>query len=143
LPLRRAGKACTGSAKSPLHQIHDQSAFAFVLLTTRIDATYKRPSARPQDDGHLVSWPDCIWAGFVKDSQSHPNRCSTPRERCSILGICRALRAEVRQDGQNYLYVRGTQQLKQIRRAGQAKSSPEFFIGPYFNALKRFDRRDL
>jgi hypothetical protein len=57
---------------------------------------------------------------------------------------CRALRAEVRQDGQNYLYVRGTFQFSKSSEQvkGNFSTRPEPFRA-YFNALNRFERRDL
>jgi hypothetical protein len=65
-------------------------------------------------------------------------------ESCSILGVGHASRAEVRQDGQNYLYVRGTHKCSKSPR--QVKNKFTLLSKPaevYFSALKRFDRRDL
>src|SRR5664279_867753 len=69
-----------------------------------------------------------------------------PRKLLVSWDLTRFARAEVRQDGQYYLYVRGTRQC--IRTWRQVKEivltiRPCLRCAAYFKALKRLPRRDL
>src|SRR6267154_4149263 len=92
----------------------------------------------------LVAGQNFIWAGYGKENQSHPNRCFTQRESCSILGI-------VALCGRRFVRTAKTTCMSQehVSLANPSgRSRGNFSPGvaaspPYFSALKRLDRRDL